>query len=777
MSTERYHFNDEFLESIISVAADSENPFNAEFLHRNLKARSLAERDAWWTIFINKYYSYEGPHSIHRILNWSLSNSDRSHVESETLSRICITLSWFLTASNRYLRDRSTKALVNLLENNVPVLLELLERFWDVNDLYVLERLLAVAYAVAMRSEDATLLTQLAGFIYEKLFVDNQPIRHIMIRDYGRGVISCVNSRFDLQTFDISKITPPYDSGFINVPPELEVLRNSYDEDVDGYKPWQSIWSSVTGMDFARYIIEPTVHNWSDYKFGEEVTLSPSAMKQNFMAELSSDQRDLWTQYYDKNSEIRRQFDVALNLATSELGSLGETTEDEVETLIVAFRQGNKNVALEESVNNARFLFLDSLDEDKQAEFLKYYDEYSNDKSRWEEYQKRRYFDTIIVQRWILHRIIELGWTPEKFGEFDRMANHRNYRASKKAERIGKKYQWIALHEVLALLADNYIFFDDYNNGVYRGVWQTRRRDIDPSLLTIQTPNERDLNNWWFTEQIDDWQLIISDADWCISSDNLPEVGSLIEVKDEKGQEWIALKGMYAWESPIHPLSEKYYDVSQRRVSSFLSGYFLKSDDLAKFHNWARTQNFWRVSMPEPMSHTNTFWGELYWSDAYKHSQKENGRVDGWYRDDWIDLPIAIMPSVESYSNEGGYDCSIVDSINAYIPCQLMVQSLDLEWSRGEGEFYSQDGQLVTFDPSINEQRPATLLVDKQQLQEFLKSEELAVCWIFHGEKRIIGGGFDRTDPWIQMNGVYKLQGNKIIGENTFHLNTNNSST
>ena len=58
-------------------------------------------------------------------------------------------------------------------------------------------------------------------------------------------------------------------------------------------------------------------------------------------------------------------------------------------------------------------------------------------------------FDLSLAQRWILHRVFELGWTVERFGAFDRSINYRDGRAAHKPERIGKKYQWIAYHEFL----------------------------------------------------------------------------------------------------------------------------------------------------------------------------------------------------------------------------------------------------------------------------------------------------------------------------------------
>ena len=86
-------------------------------------------------------------------------------------------------------------------------------------------------------------------------------------------------------------------------------------------------------------------------------------------------------------------------------------------------------------------------------------------------------------QRWVFERVLSLGWTPERFAEFDRTLRYWADRAHK-PERFGKKYQWIALHELLARVADNFHMRDDFNNRPvpYAGPWQFFGRDIDPTL-------------------------------------------------------------------------------------------------------------------------------------------------------------------------------------------------------------------------------------------------------------------------------------------------------
>ena len=67
---------------------------------------------------------------------------------------------------------------------------------------------------------------------------------------------------------------------------------------------------------------------------------------------------------------------------------------------------------------------------------------------------------------------------------------------------FGKKYQWIAFHEILARIADNFAMRKKpWHDSApkYEGPWQLDIRDIDPSLLVSQNPirSEDERPPWW----------------------------------------------------------------------------------------------------------------------------------------------------------------------------------------------------------------------------------------------------------------------------------------
>ena len=111
-------------------------------------------------------------------------------------------------------------------------------------------------------------------------------------------------------------------------------------------------------------------------------------------------------------------------------------------------------------------------------------------------------FDLRIAQRWIFNRVVELGWTPALFAEFDRQVNRWSWdRRPDKAERIGKKYQWIAFYEFLARISDNFQYIGDRwdaRDAKYTGPWQVAYvRNIDPSCLLTNDGGDSKASAWW----------------------------------------------------------------------------------------------------------------------------------------------------------------------------------------------------------------------------------------------------------------------------------------
>lgn len=199
---------DLFWDTILAVAGIPNHFFNARSLHNTLIQRSLPERDGQWTKLLK--YKYNDDSSVKRLIDWAWNNSDKSHISDESILLSGIALAWFHTSTNRKLRDCATKALVSLLQNRLNVLIEILKLFERVNDLYIYERLYAVAYGCALRTNQREKLAELSEYIFSTIFSNSEGVTpHILLRDYARGVLEYSHHVGANLSFDLSIIRPP----------------------------------------------------------------------------------------------------------------------------------------------------------------------------------------------------------------------------------------------------------------------------------------------------------------------------------------------------------------------------------------------------------------------------------------------------------------------------------------------------------------------------------------------------------------------------------------
>src|SRR5581483_3771250 len=102
--------------------------------------------------------------------------------------------------------------LVSFYTARLAGVLRLVDRFADVDDPYVTERVYAVAYGVAMRSHDAAAVSALAKTVYRRVFASDSPPPHILLRDYARGVVERALHLGSTMEIDVTRIRPPYKS-------------------------------------------------------------------------------------------------------------------------------------------------------------------------------------------------------------------------------------------------------------------------------------------------------------------------------------------------------------------------------------------------------------------------------------------------------------------------------------------------------------------------------------------------------------------------------------
>lgn len=194
------------------------HPLNSEFLDSVLRALSVSDRDLSWTEWVRGTRS-ERFNDLRAIeLRWKDDLTTRT--PSDRLRAKWVM--WFLTSTDRELRDVATHALywygrgapVDLLEETLGSL--------GINDPYVPERMLAASYGVAMAQhvdiENQTFvnatLPKFARGLYDSMFSDGAPFgtTHSLMREYATKIIEIASLHHSdfFSSAELQRSKPPF---------------------------------------------------------------------------------------------------------------------------------------------------------------------------------------------------------------------------------------------------------------------------------------------------------------------------------------------------------------------------------------------------------------------------------------------------------------------------------------------------------------------------------------------------------------------------------------
>ena len=566
---------------------------------------------------------------------------------------------------------------------------------------------------------------------------------------------------------DSDLFRPPYASTWPRIPSEqeLEALApRDHDRTRDRWDPAHArddIRTSVTWGDFASYVIGTNSgrSDWLSMELSGEPWRSPTERMAALEASLSQSEQEAFSGLRAAERDAPQptlRFDPDGGRRDWAYVASGESGEEVTE------REYEEAQARVEVV---RSRFVASLTEEQVTEYLSIRETSSGDEPR---------FDPSIIQRYVLWRVFDLGWTAERFGEFDQMAGSGYGRNADKAERIGKKYQWIAYHEILAYISDHYQYREQYrydgSADPYRGPWQIHRRDIDPScalpaIVGGNSPRE-DNAVWWEGSTYSDWRQHLDDRAWLDQSDDFPDPKEIVRVvKTHDDDRWVNVQAMPAWRQPVPPEHES-SDVDHRQVWLHATAHFVAAGDTSEFLEWSKRVAFWGGWMPRPEPASQLFLGEHGWSPAFMDTL---GATDSAYvpeSRDGIVCPIELRAAAfEYYGRCGGYDCSAREERTFYVPSPEFIQAMGLRLSGAGGDFVDSEGRLAAFDPTVQQSGPPGLLLREDLLADYLEQSGLALVWSVAGEKEAFSAGW--SSSWNgsrRFSGAYRYTPSGIEG-------------
>ncbi len=712
------HWLHEFLKTLFLVAANPNHPYNANFLHNALISKSIAERDLIWSIPVATIWKFYTSSIIKRIIDWGWNYEDKGHCDEKSIYLFGKLLAWFFTNSDRKIRDRATKAFSCIFIDRTHLLLELLKEFKDVNDPYVLERILAGILGAISHSQNKEDNRAIAQYIYVLYFANKNPPTNVLSRDYAKGIIEYVsNSGVELD-FIKENLYPPFNTSFptkfptekwVKTKDNLAKIKGEYTDEQRGQF---KITNSVLIWDFARYILGTNFGNslpFANQKINEKISFE--LLQKSVKVDTKK-----WFELFIKVSPSSSLLEDSKKIKDSTQKMRIELYQEVYKSLLESFTKEEKTLFLEAEKYIITILNKDS-------------------------YKIKR-FDVKLVQRYILKKVFDLGWSMEKFGAYDARLNDYG-RDAGKTERIGKKYQWIAYCEIMALLSDHYLFLERFKDeeNKYIGTWQHHFRNIDPSLLNRFNPVEVDyeekFKNWWLTENYTNWNE--QNDTWLNRIDDLPNIQKLINLKCENNIDWYLLYDMIDWEQQV-PIGEDRYRHKRKELWINIQAFLVTKTVKEKLLKFADKKLFWlRENYPELIQYYEAFNCELYKSDAYTDI------IDGRF----VKMPFSeislnknnyrVIHMVEDSGFSDEYDMSS-EKINVLKPSAYLFNMLNAKFGKSDACFYNQNNEIIGFDTGLmNNISERSFVIKKKELDEALAKNGLEIIWMFCGEKENIG--------------------------------------
>ncbi|MCD8177223.1 MAG: hypothetical protein LUE98_07300 [Tannerellaceae bacterium] len=359
-----------------------------------------------------------------------------------------------------------------------------------------------------------------------------------------------------------------------------------------------------------------------------------------------------------------------------------------------------------------------------------------------------------LAVKWIFEKY---GYHPDKHAEYDQNLGYTQTE-DVKIERIGKKYQWIALHELLGKVSDNCEIRTSWSNRSteYKGIWNKYVRDINIGCIDIEKDSTKELepeltqeNEYFVKPYYNNWDQSLSD--WITNKQDLPSVKNIIQKVDKEGQQWLSLDSYIKWKEP-KTIGEDKYHRPYRKIWYMVKSYLIHKNEKKEIIEWLNKQDFYGRWMPESESMNDLFSRENYWTPA---SLDEDTKSVLWERVDRGHFDVAL--TTHKSAGEFSHDKSGAHRIYE-MPSKIIWNGMDMQYGKKEGIFQNSSNKIISRCVSPDEP-----LILKEVFLEFLNRKNLDIVWTVLGEKLFVGQNHcvDRSI----INGVFTLEKGEVTGQ------------
>ena len=630
----------------LECATQEHSVFNANGLGEILREYTLNRRDCLWTIYINELTEYD------RVINLAYYVEAGNCLDEMPDDKVLLLLklySWMLSSTNRVIRDRISKAMIELLKCRLGMCEILLEEFNSVNDPYILQRLYGIVFGAIMRRQKAfeNEFESLAHKVYSLIFLKDKVYPDILLRDYARLIIERFAVEYPSKTnfADFTRVKPPYKSDPI---PRVDTVDYSEKKYHEG-----GIWQLVSSMKF--------------------------------------------------------------DLDVKGIGLYGDF---------------------------GRYIFQSALRNFKGID------------------EKNIYYFSL---KYIFN---DLGYSNGLFSDYDYSRASYGRHMWQKVERIGKKYQWITMYNVLARLSDTNKI-DVWNNEDGRdflGAWELGVRNFDPTI-NIRCHVNKDLFPYFIETEIDENRFIdiTSNEDeaksWTAANDDMFSSFPKRFIRtDSNGIKWVSIYLSQEINKKVNTEDDYVLGIprGEQRIWAISSMHEINGKHSISLSD---LNSSGYINYREGMNHyrefRDLFIQEYTWGSGFKAES-----CDYECEDD--ECPLDAKPVAINAIWESQYDASIGEAVSAYMPSDDIIQELNLYQKDLLGVFYC-NNEIVAFDNAVLGAPNRELLIRKDKLDEYLNKRHVQLFWCIDGEKMFSLGEYNQS--YQRREGYFLLGKDSVVGE------------
>ena len=347
------------------------------------------------------------------------------------------------------------------------------------------------------------------------------------------------------------------------------------------------------------------------------------------------------------------------------------------------------------------------------------------------------------IRRQVRWRVGNLGFSNGQFAEVDGLIDNASWHsrgARAKVERYGKKYSWIA-------------FFEMYGVRLSQGLlpdWDDHDRpsdsDIDPSFPT--PPRD------WIPESDNPLNRGPEDVvDW-VSVGPTPDYEGILKLEEIDGEPgpWLLIDGFI----------ERGQEGDDRMIFTFLRCLLAGPSELQQiFAEYDRRPYPGNRAIPDPITDTNTFAGEMPWSTRFAYPLRdENGAperqivmaFETYGPDRQEGVPVELP--VTNFVWERSLDSSVNQVRRAMVPSPALCERLGLISHPQQFDLYDSEGAIASICLICKEDKNSSQLLYMREdlLNRYAAENGQTVAWLVWGERTPSYAAWERLEREILQN-------------------------